>query len=179
MQEANLSEKEIIEDRVIDWITISADSRLIAFKPEESLTGVDLIVKKRAEYEVDQNKKKENSAFKKMGFAFASPKNKKAKEVSLQVLASVNLKNDDNFVKDILQDSFKPSKDFYLVFVNFDDVEQEINDFVWMIPSLEFRDIAEHLKFEASINTENKNKFSRFLVNKTELGRILLKIIEL
>jgi len=46
-------------------------------------------------------------------------------------------------------------KNFYLLFVCFDELKQKINDYVWLIPSIQFRDIAKVIK------SEEKNIFDK------------------
>ncbi len=104
-----------------------------------------------------------------------------------------------------MQDDFKADKNFYLLFVYFDKVKQKINDYIWLIPSLQFRDIAEpvkspegkiFLRFQAPLDIYPvksakggvppeagqfnwvKNKYSKFLINIKELGKLVLSAIE-
>ena len=58
--------------------------------------------------------------------------------------------------------NFKPDSNFYLVFAHFDIVKQDIEDAVYVIPSLKFSD---------------KIDFSSFLINKNNLGGFLIDIL--
>src|SRR3989344_8382939 len=111
----NIQEK--IENKIIDQITTGASGRLITFKPEKDAKGADLIVERRGEY--------------------------KEKALSFKVNSVIGSKENNSFVKDFLQDDFKADKDFYLLFVSFDEVLQKINEHIWLIPSLRFKDIAD------------------------------------
>lgn len=158
MKRINIEEN--IENRIIDLITKGSEDRLIAFKPKENIKAVDLVVKKRGDY--------------------------KGKEISFQVNIFIGPSKTNSIVKDILQKNFNPDKDFYLMFVYFDEVKQSINN-VWIIPSFMFSEIAEPqklennktvLRFETSADKENKDKYTRFLITQKELGNFLLEIIE-
>lgn len=152
---------EEIENKIIDQITLGSGSRLIAFKPEKNLMGADLAVERRGGY--------------------------KEKGIFFKILGFVGPAETDDFVKDFLQDDFKTDKNFYLLFVYFDEVKQKINNYIWLIPSLQFRDIAESVKspegkiflrFQAPLDIKSKNKYSKFLINIKELGKLVLSAIE-
>ncbi|MEK7665017.1 MAG: DUF5680 domain-containing protein [Patescibacteria group bacterium] len=164
MEKANIINiEEEVENKIIDFIILGSGNRLIAFKPEENSKGADLVIKKRGDYEKE-----------------------KISEVSFKISSYIGPAKNNNFIKDILQKDFKPDKNFYLIFDYFDEVKQEINDYIWVVPSLEFRDIADPvaekgknaLRFESSLNIEDKNKYSKFLVDKKELGNILIKLFK-
>jgi hypothetical protein len=95
-------------------------------------------------------------------------------------------KDETVFVKDFLQEDFKADKNFYLLFVYFDKERQKINDYLWLIPSLQFKDIAEVIKledgkkilrFKSSSNLKNKNQYSKFIVKAEELGKLILSAL--
>jgi len=152
--------EEDVKNKIIDLIILGSGNRLISFKPEKDLKGADLIVKKRGGYEKN--------------------------EASFKVNSYIGPVKNNNIIKDIPQNDFNPDKGFYLIFDYFDEIRQEINDYIWVIPSLEFRDIAEQiivngkniLRFESSLDIENKNRYSKFLVNKKELGQLLIKLFK-
>jgi hypothetical protein len=153
--------KEKIEDKVIDCINLGVVGRLIIFKPEKSAFGADLAVERRGKY--------------------------KEKEIYFQVNSIVGPEKGNEFVKDFLKENFKIDKNFYLLFVYFDEVKQKISDYIWLIPSVQFRDIADVVKlpegknllrFQASLDIKNKNKFSKYLVSTEELGKFILNALE-
>lgn len=161
----NIQEK--IKEKVIDCINSGTGGRLIIFKPEGSAYEPDLVVERRGKYEEEKIYFKINS-------------------ISGHV-------KDNNFVKDFLQEGFMPDKNFYLLFVYFDEIKQKVSDYVWLVPSSQFRDVAEVIKspegenllrFEAPIDVQNfpaqagKNKYSKFIVNTKELGELILNAIE-
>lgn len=153
--------KEEIENKVIDCINSGVTGRLIIFKPEKAPFGADLAVKRRGKY--------------------------KEKEIYFQINSLIGSVKDNNFVKDFLQEDFKIDQNFYLFFIHFDEVMQKISDFVWLIPSSQFRDIAgivkssegkNLLRFEASLDIKNKNKYSKFIVDTKELGKTIFNALE-
>jgi hypothetical protein len=142
----NLQEK--VEDKIIDLIALGAGGRLVVFKPEKSLghspsavagqarpmgeADKDLVVEKKGDYNgkvIYLNVyRRELSDNKDLG-----------KEIYQLILGKNNPKIDNNF---------------YLLFVYFDIVKQEINDDFFIIPSLNMQNIA------------GKEDFSTFLVSK-------------
>ena len=152
--------QEEIENKIIDQITIGASGRLITFKPEKSKRGADLVIERRGKY-------------KEKGFSFK--------------VTSFIEKKGGEFAKDFLQDDFKADENFYLLFVYFDEIKQKINDYVWLIPSLYFRDSADFmvsgdgkkiLRFKASLDVKNRDKYSKYLINIKELGKLLIDAFE-
>ena len=183
MKRINIEEN--IKNRIIDLITKGSEDRLIAFKPKEDTGSVGLIVKKRGEYKSQVIIKKAKTSFK-VGQAFSASPKTKSKELSFQVNIFIGPSKTDTIIKDILQDNFIPSKDLYLMFIYFNEVKQDVSN-IWVIPSFMFSEIAEFqklrdnkaiLRFEATIGTEKKDKYTRFLIDKKELGNFLLEIIE-
>jgi len=155
----NIQDK--IENSIIDCINLGVMGRLVIFKPEKNNFGADLAVERRAKY--------------------------KEKEVYFQINSFVAPAKAKNFVKDFPQENFKTDKNFYLLFVYFDEVGQKISDYIWLIPSVQFKDIAEvmkspgsesFLRFEAPLDIQQKNKYSKFIVNKKELGVTILNALE-
>lgn len=157
--------QEEIEDKVIDCINYGVAGRLIIFKPEKNSFGADLAVEKKGKY--------------------------KEKEIYLQVSSFITPAKAKNFVKDFLQESFKTDKNFYLLFVYFDEIGQKISDYVWLIPSLQFRDIADIVKpmpgeylgknllrFEISLDIKQKSKYSKFIISTKKLGTVILDVLE-
>ncbi len=64
------------------------------------------------------------------------------------------------------KDDLKANEDFYLMFVNFDIVKQNIEDSFLIIPSLDLKNLSE------------ENDFSKFLTNKKEFVRFLIKAFD-
>ncbi|MDO8486659.1 MAG: hypothetical protein Q7S77_03130 [Candidatus Staskawiczbacteria bacterium] len=176
--------EENIKNRIIDLITKGSEDRLIAFKPQGGAESVDLIVKKRGEYKSTVIKKIKTPF--KIGKDFFAPRKTKSEEVSFKINIFIGPGKTDFITKDILRESFVASKTFYLIFVYFDEAEQDLSD-IWVLSSLDFLTVAEQLKtkenktmlrFEATIDLEKKDKYSKFLIDKKELGNFLLRIIE-
>ena len=137
----NIQEK--IENSVIDCINSGVTGRLIIFKPEKSAFGADLAIERRGKY--------------------------KEKEIYFKINSFIKPTEDNNIGKDFSQENFKTDKNFYLVFAYYDEARQKLTDYVWVIPSVQFKDIAEvvkssddkkMLRFQASLDVKNKNKYS-------------------
>jgi hypothetical protein len=153
--------QEEIENKVVDYINSGAGGRLIIFKPEKALFGADLAVKRRGKY--------------------------KEKEIYLQINSFIAPAEAKIFVKDFSEEDFKTDKNFYLLFVYFDEVLQKISDYIWLIPSSQFKDTAQVVKlranknllrFETPLDIKQKNKYSKFIVNTKELGKTILYAFE-
>lgn len=154
--------KEEIRDKVIDYINSGVSGRLIIYKPEKNIYEADLSVERRANY--------------------------KEKGMYIQINSLIIPSKDAIiFIKDFPQESFNAEKNFYLLFVYFDKERQKIDDYIWLIPSLDFQDIAEVIKlegdkkifrFESSADLKKKNKYSRFIIKTEELGKTILKALE-
>lgn len=86
-----------VENKIIDWIALGTDGRLVAFKPEK---GADLAVQKKGDYP--------------------------GKQIFLKVRV---LKGN------ILENQEKLPENYYLLSVNFDFVQQKINEKFWLFPA--------------------------------------------
>jgi len=153
--------EEDIEDKIMDWITVDMAGRLIVSKPEKSNFGADLLIERRGDY--------------------------KGKNISFKVCSLIGPVETKNLTKDFLQNEFKADANFYLLFVYFDSIKQKISDSIWLIPSLQFSDLAQIIKssdgnnilrFESSLNIQNKDKYSKFLVYTKDLGNLVFDAFE-
>ena len=108
-----------VEGEIIDWIALGSGGRLVAFKP---VKGADLVVQKKGEYP--------------------------AKEISLNLEIFLAPIEGKNFKKDILQSALNQTKNFFLIFLVFDEVKQKINDKIWLVPTSDFEKNAEKVKLE-------------------------------
>jgi hypothetical protein len=156
---SNIEEK--IEDKVIDWIALGAGGRLIVSKPNKSIFGEDLLIEKRGDY--------------------------KGEDIFIKVCSLIGPVDSEKITKDFLQDNFKTDKNFYLLFAYFDSVKQKISDYIWLIPSMQFKDMAELtesadgqkiLRFESFLDIKQKDKYSKFLVYTKELGKLAFETFE-
>ena len=77
--------EENIENLIIDLITESSENRLIAFKPKEDTKSMDLVIKKRGEYNSPVILKRSKD-YLKIGRSFSALPKNKSKELSFQVL---------------------------------------------------------------------------------------------
>ena len=153
--------QEEIEDKVMDCINAGVAGRLIIVKPEKNNFGADLAVERRGKY--------------------------KEKEMYFQVNSFIRPQEGNFILKDFLLENFKTDKNFYLLFVYFDEVKQKIYDYIWLVPSLQLKNISEVIKFpdgknfirfKASLNIQNKNEYSKFIVQSKELGKLILDALE-
>jgi hypothetical protein len=144
-----------VEGEIIDWIALGSGGRLVAFKP---VKGADLVVQKKGEYP--------------------------AKEISLNLEIFLAPIEGKNFKKDILQSALNQTKNFFLIFLVFDEVKQKINDKIWLVPTSDFEKNAEKvkledgsiiLKFHESLTTDPKSLFSKYLLDKKDFINLLIK----
>jgi len=153
--------QEEIEDKIIDYINSVVAGRLIIFKPEENILGADLAVGRRGKY--------------------------KEAKIYFNVSSLIVPAKNNIFVKDFVQESFNADESLYLLFVCFNEARQKLSDYVWLIPSLEFKDTANvvklttgenALRFEAETDVKQQNKYSKFLVNVKDFGKLALGALE-
>jgi hypothetical protein len=153
--------KEAVEDKIIDSINSGIAGRLIIFKPEKKGLEDYLAIERRGEYKEDK--------------------------IYLQINSLVIPAKSVNFIKDFLQAEFKADKNSYLVFAYYNEITQKLEDYVWVIPSIQFRDIAEVieqtsgkklLRFESSSDFKSKNKYSKYLIDIKDLGDIILTALK-
>lgn len=148
-----------VRDNIIDVINAGAAGRLIIVAKEKSKQGIDLSVERRGEY--------------------------KEKPYNFQINSFVGYPYKGGFAKDFSQKDFRAEKNFYLLFVSFDEVTQEIGNKMWVVPSLQLQDLAEAvvsdknekmLRFEASLTVEDA--YAQFLIDTQDLGRLLFDSFE-
>lgn len=131
--------QEEIEDKIIDSIALGAGGRLVAFKPENS--DKDLVVEKKGDY------KKKEIFFKIYGKEF-SDKHDFEKEIR-ELINGIKINSE---------------KGFYLIFVRFDIIKQDIGDKFLVVPSSDFKNFSEG------------NDFIKFLINKKDFVRFLIEL---
>lgn len=131
--------REEIEDKIIDWIALGADGRLVAFKPEK---GADLIVQRKGDYP--------------------------GKELSFFIKIFIEPSINKDFEGNILPEELKDQKNLYFLFVTFDEIKQEVEDKIWLAPAPDLiKDKIS--KFEAQKFSKylmDKKSFSLFLIEK-------------
>lgn len=151
--------KEKIEDKIIDWIIAMAAGQLIITKPPDESAIADLIVEKRGEY-YDEAK------------------------IYLQIRECEKRPGEKVYKAEVNEREFESDENLYLLFLYFDIVAQDIIN-IWLIPAIIFLKMAESLisngkkvlLFEAPIDIGIKNKYSKFLVDKKNLTRVLKKML--
>jgi len=171
--------QEDVENKIIDCIVLGSNGRLIVFKPEEHKNGTDLAVKRKGEYEPEENKSiVEQKVVRAQAFGSVSKKNKEEMFVSV----SGQIKTDEKsiFIKDINIGESGLDKKAYLLFVFFNLVKHDIDDYVCILQLEKFKKIATAtkdrniLKFESYLSPEKKDKYTDFLINKKELAHFFL-----
>ena len=110
--------REDVENKIIDCIVFGSNGRLIVFKPEEHKTSVDLIIKRKGEYEPEKDKNTVEQIIVKVR-AFGSKTKKNKEEIFLAVRGQT---------ENVDISKFNIAQNFYLLFVNFDMVKQDIKD---------------------------------------------------
>lgn len=110
--------QEDVENKIIDCIVLGSGGRLIVFKPEKNKNGADLIIKRKGEYEPEKNKNAVKQIIVKVK-AFGSNAKKSKEEIFLVVRSQK---------ENIDISKFSIAENFYLLFVNFDIVKQDINE---------------------------------------------------
>jgi len=134
--------KEKIKEKIIDLIASGASGRVVVFKPENS--DKDLIIEKRGDY------KKKVIALNIYGIEFLDDESLKREINKLQY------RNNSN-----------SEENFYLLFVHFNILKQDVDDNFWVIPSSSLQKFAE-LK-------GHPDDFSKFSINKQNFVRFLLE----
>ena len=173
--------QEKIEDKIIDYINLSASGRLIVFRPKEKIKGVSLIVKKKGEYDSLQVQPlSQNSVVKTKIFGVSKKKN--TKEVWLCINGQNKTSNQTIFKKEINVDDFKENKNLYFIFSFLNVLKQDIDDYMCILSPEQFKksaDIKEGgiYSFESFLSPDKKDKYSKFLINKKDLSKFLLKTV--
>ncbi len=112
-----ISNKEKAINKIIDYIFLNSDGRLLATKPQGQSFKADLIVKRKGEYLAPAEEKKD-SVFAKVKI-FAEKKKRGSKEDFIFICDKK-----DSF--DIL--NFANGENFYLLVVDFNIVKQDVED---------------------------------------------------
>jgi len=147
--------QEKILDKVIDWIITTSAGQLIITKPLGESAMADLVIEKRGKYY--------NEA-----------------KTYLQIRECEKNLSEKVYRAEVSEGEFEPNENILLLFLYFDIVSQDITN-IWLIPANVFPKIAKTvfsndkkvLLFETSIDIEKRNQFSKFLVNKDDLSRVL------
>ena len=152
--------KDKIEDKIIDYLAFEAGGQLIVTNPPVT-SPADLAIKKRGEYYDGTT-------------------------IYLKIKEYKKSDKEKIYRAEVIEGEFEPREDFYLLFIYFDIVTQDIADYIWLVPTTDFLKIASTSAsdrkkvfiFEAPINIKEKNKYSNFLINKKTLAKTLEKIIK-
>ena len=132
--------KENVEDKIIDWIALGSEGRLVAFINEKS---GELVVQKKGGY------------------------GEKEMVFKLEIFATPAESRDFN--KDIVLPILKSKNNFYLAVVVFDEIKQIVEEKFWLVPYSELVKMPRPIKFETNKFIKyltNKQDFVIFLVNK-------------
>ncbi|MCX6721188.1 MAG: hypothetical protein NT026_01130 [Candidatus Staskawiczbacteria bacterium] len=140
--------QEEIEDKIIDWIALGSEGRLIAFKPEQSS---NLVVQKKGGHG--------------------------GKELVFKIESFIVPQEKKDFIKGVEAVGVKPAKNFYFLFVVFKEVAQEVSEKIWLVPSADFFANAEKIESKDS-DTQfqfNDKKFSKYLMDRKDFDIFLIE----
>lgn len=139
--------REKVENKIIDWIALGSDGRLVAEKPA---SGADLVVQKKGDYP--------------------------SKKILFNIEIFEIPPEKEFFESNVAQDRVLPEKDFYIIFVVFDFIKQHVSEKIWIIPGQDFSNLAEkgngYLKFDSRKFTKylsDENHFDFLLIDKLVL----------
>ena len=170
--------QEEIKNKIIDWIISGAGGRLVVFKPENFSNGADLVVIKKGEYDPAGDKDLPKSVIVKTKI-FGDFSQKESKEIFISVNGLLKETGSSIFKKNINIGAFKNIKNFYLAFVFFNILKQDIENFICFVPLQEFLKVAgkenngDVFKFESFLSADKNDKYSEFLVNKKDFAQVL------
>lgn len=132
------------EDKIIDWIALGSDGRLVAVKPEK---GADLAVQKKGDYP--------------------------GKELLFILKIFEKPWADGNFNIEVAEPELQNKENFYLIFAVFDEIKQKVEEKIWLVPILEFLKTAEKKEGKPLFDSVwfekyavDKNGFNLFLIDK-------------
>jgi len=174
--------QEEIENKIIDWTISGAGGRLVVFKPPDPSGGADLVVVQKGEYDPAGNKDLPKSIIVKTKI-FGDSSQKESTEIFISVNGLLKESDSSIFKKDVDIEAFKKTKNFYLAFVFFNILKQDIEDFICFVPLQEFTKIAGKVnngnvfKFESFLSADKNDKYSKFFVNKKDFAQILFNKI--
>lgn len=163
MKMINIQEEaeEKPENKIVDWIAASAGGQLtIMGLPEGSVA--DFEVKLRGEYS---------------GIS----------AVYLQIRKCEKDAEEKVYRAEITDREFELKDNFYLIFLYFDIVVQDVMEYIWLIPAVVFSEIADIIyskknkkvfKFETPFDIKKENKYSKYLVRRKNLAKTLVRIIK-
>ena len=147
---------DITEGRVAELITLYGKEGLSCYKPTSDHEGIDLIVKKRGEFEV----------------------------VYIQVKSTFGNKKDRGFVSTVKAGAVKSDPRMIMVFVYFDLSDGDLYDHIFCIPALDFLRLTDNSKkqtgdrvFAVGLSHPEKSKFAEFMIEKRELANRILEIM--
>lgn len=147
----SLDTKEKSENKLIDWMAVSAAGQLIISKPEDGKL-VDLVIKKRGEYE-------------------------KSTPIYIKVIECE--KKGDNFEAKIVE--VGREERLYIILTYFDMVAQDIFEYVWLLPSEKFIEMAEQEEgefvFRSPTDVKKDSPYFKYLISKREVGRLVYRIV--
>ena len=174
--------QEEIENKIIDWIINGAGGRLVIFKPENLSDGANLVVAQKGGYESKKNEGPQKSVIVKAQI-FGHSSDKEAKEILICVNGQARVNDNSVFAQNINVDNFKITDNFYLMFVFLNTFKHDIGDFLCFLPLKEFIKNADKteskniFRFESFLASDKKDKYSKFLINKKDLSKVLLNIM--
>lgn len=146
---------DIAEARVAELITLYGDEGLSCYRPISDDEGIDIIVKKRGDLDV---------AYVQVKSTFGN--------------------GSDRFVCSVKEDKIVNKRRMLMVFVYFDLTDGDIHEHVFCVPASEFLKLTHnenkkpgHRVFTVSLNSPDKSKYAKYLIEKRELANKILEIM--
>jgi hypothetical protein len=146
---------DIAEARVAELITLYGDEGLSCYRPISDDEGIDIIVKKRGVLDV---------AYVQVKSTFGN--------------------GSGGFVCSVKENKIANKRKMLMVFVYFDLTDGDLHEHVFCVPGSEFLKLTYnenkqpgHRVFTVSLNSPDKSKYARFLIEKRELANKILEIL--
>lgn len=159
-EDIHISSKQkgaITENRVAEIVTLSSRGQLTCYTPNSDDDGIDLIVNLKGDIQ----------------------------PIFIQVKGRFKLQKNGAYIQNVGLNTFTSNHRFYLLFVYFNKNNLEVEK-LWLVPSYEFASLAHKQKegdtyksfFRFTANPKStKDKWSRYSVDKADLGDKLMEII--
>ena len=148
----------ILEKRFIELVALGSNGRISCFTPDSDDDGIDVIVNLKSDF----------------------------KPLFIQIKSRFNRNANGTYSQDIGVNTFKASPHFYICFFLYNTEDYDIET-IWLVPSIDFKakaimlnlvDYQNKLRFAANPKDTSKDKWREYRVEKKDLGKKLLTILE-
>jgi len=149
---------DIVEDRIKELIILHGLGSLNVYKPVIDIDGVDLIVAKKGHFH----------------------------PLFIQSKGRYNLHKDKQIILRVRVNTFTPHENYYVVGAFFNPSTLELDEYILLIPSKEIKENAVVVKSNngelysivSSLKKDSNTKWSKFLVKKSDLAKVLIEKFE-